>query len=596
MPGVRRQHQHNKKTQVAAPKDERVLTEEVSSSPSSTSFSVMKQPLLAIYACLGILLTLLAIPVQAQVPAFDWATGADAPTKYVQQAKAYGITTDAAGNSYVTGVFRDVLKLGSTTLTTTGDYDAYVACLDAAGNYRWAVQCGGYGSDFSTDIGLDASGNVYVTGYSESSDIRFGALTIPNSYSHTAVFVAKLSPTGSWLRATPATSINPAFLYMISTALVVDGPGNVYITGGFNGQPGFGSTTLTSYGGYSIFVAKLNTTGTWDWATQAGGFSYDFGYGIAIDGNSNVFVTGTFEAYQAVFGPIQLTKSNFSKDMFVAKLDPAGRWLWATHADAAAAATGNAITTDPAGNAYVTGALAGKTARLGTIALPKDDDSYDLLVAKLNPAGTWQWAVRGGSPREDGGTGIVRDAEGFLTVVGTVAGSSAVFGTLPPQPVNGAADVAVVQLDADGSWRWALCGGGPGEEYGAGIAAAPQGGVRIAGTFEGSSSMLGATTLPGGTLYYDFFADRSFVASVADLARRSPSATDLTLWPNPSHGTVWATGLEAGQPVQLFDAIGRLVVADAKPTNEALGLQLPALKAGIYFVRSGKQVRRLVVE
>ena len=542
---------------------------------------------------------MLATPARAQVPAFDWAVGGDTPSSYEQQAQGRGIVTDANGNSYVTGIFRSTLTLGSTTLTSTGDYDVYVASLDAAGHYRWAVQAGGSGWDISNGIALDASGNVYITGYLESHDARFGPFGVANpiySSSHTPLFIAKLSSMGSWLRVTTTTTTDTDFLYMVGTALAVDGPGNVYVTGGFNGHPQFGNTALECYGNYTAFVAKLNTAGTWDWAVSGGGNAYDFGQGIALDGSGNVYITGSFEAYKAVFGATQLTKATLSTDLFVAKLNPAGQWLWATHAGAAAAAGGRAIAVDPAGNAYITGAVAGTAARFGTISLPKKGDDYDLLVACLSPAGTWQWAVRGGGSGADGGLGIVRGTNGQLTVTGSVAGPVATFGGLPSQLVAGGSDVAVAQLDPSGTWRWALCSGGPGDDYGLAIAQAPLGDARITGTFEGANLQLGAATLPGGVKYYDNYAARSFVASVTDLTHRSPNTSGLTLWPNPSRGTVWATGLAPGQPVQVFDALGRLVAADARPAFEASGLALPVLKAGMYVVRCGAQAQRLVLE
>jgi hypothetical protein len=68
-----------------------------------------------------------------------------------------------------------------------------------------------------------------------------------------------------------------SFLYIIGTALTVDGEGNVYVTGGFNGGPQFGSTTLACYGAYNGFVAKLTPAGTWEWAVAGGGCGYEFG-------------------------------------------------------------------------------------------------------------------------------------------------------------------------------------------------------------------------------------------------------------------------------------------------------------------------------
>jgi hypothetical protein len=55
----------------------------------------------------------------------------------------YGIAVDACGNSYITGYFKGLATFGSTTLTSNGDYDIFVAKLDSNGNWLWAKNAGG---------------------------------------------------------------------------------------------------------------------------------------------------------------------------------------------------------------------------------------------------------------------------------------------------------------------------------------------------------------------------------------------------------------------------------------------------------------------
>lgn len=99
----------------------------------------------------------------------------------------------------------------------------------------------------------------------------------------------------------------------------------------FSGSSTFGTTTLTSSGDKDIFVAKIDHNGNWLWANQAGGISYDYGRGIAVDDNGNSYITGEFEE-SATFGTTTLTSSG-SYDIFVAKLDKSsGNWPWAKQA------------------------------------------------------------------------------------------------------------------------------------------------------------------------------------------------------------------------------------------------------------------------
>jgi hypothetical protein len=86
--------------------------------------------------------------------------------------------------------------------------------------------------------------------------------------------------------------------------IAVDASGNSYVTGGFEGTATFGSTTLESSGSQDIFVAKLDNRGNWLWAKKAGGTDSDYGYGIAVDASGNSYVTGYFYSATATFGSI----------------------------------------------------------------------------------------------------------------------------------------------------------------------------------------------------------------------------------------------------------------------------------------------------
>jgi len=259
----------------------------------------------------------------------------------------YGIAIDTNDNSYVTGIFSESATFGTTTLTSSGYFDIFVAKIDHNGNWLWAKQAGGTGLDFGYSIAVDTNDNSYVTGiFSESA--TFGTTTLTSS-GYYDIFVAKLDSNGNWLWAKQAwgTGENVDF------SIVVDANGNSYITGCFSGNSTFGTTTLTSSGYYDIFVAKMDSNGNWLWAIQAGGTDNDFGYGIAVDANGNSYATGSFSE-SVTFGTTTLTSSGY-EDIFVAKLDSSGNWLWAKQAGGTDYDDGNGIAVDDNGNSYVTG-------------------------------------------------------------------------------------------------------------------------------------------------------------------------------------------------------------------------------------------------
>ena len=97
----------------------------------------------------------------------------------------------------------------------------------------------------------------------------------------------------------------------------------------------------------------MDTSGNWIWVRQAGGSDNDLGYGIAIDNNGNSYVTGYFED-TAAFGSNFITSSG-SSDIFVAKMDTNGTWIWAHNAGGSSDDYGIGVAEGDNGTSYVTG-------------------------------------------------------------------------------------------------------------------------------------------------------------------------------------------------------------------------------------------------
>ncbi|MCK4979291.1 MAG: SBBP repeat-containing protein, partial [Candidatus Delongbacteria bacterium] len=166
----------------------------------------------------------------------------------------------------------------------------------------------------------------------------------------------------------------------LSYAIAIDDNEYSYVTGFFFGNAIFGSYSLTSSGSGDIFVAKMDANGNWLWATKAGGNYYDTGNGIAIDDNGNSYIIGHF-VYTATFSSYSLTSSG-SADIFVAKMDAYGNWQWAGKAGGTNGDEGYAITIDEVGNSYVTGSFR-ETAVFGSYSLTSSGE-WDIFVAKMD--------------------------------------------------------------------------------------------------------------------------------------------------------------------------------------------------------------------
>ncbi len=391
------------------------------------------------------------------------------------------------GNVYVIGYFRDIATFGSFTLTSSGSYDIYVGKIDADDNWLWVVQAGGSSHDFSKGISTDADGNIYVTGFFYGT-ASFGSFTLTSS-GYEDVFIAKLDTNGNWLWAEKAGGSNWDQGFGISTDTV----GNVYIIGWFIDIATFGSFTLTSSGVNDIFVAKMDTNGNWLWVEKAGASDIDIGYGISNDSDGNSFVTGNFHG-TASFGSFTLTSSGY-EDIFVAKLDTNGNWLWAEKAGGSDvnADVGRGISTDTDGNVYVTGDFRGM-ANFGSFTLTSSGWN-DIFVAKLDNNGNWLWVVKaGGSGNNDYGDGISTDEDGNIYVAGCFT-DIATFGSFTLTS-SGDADVFVTKLDADGNWLWVTQACGDSYIRVKGISTSAEGNVYISGYFQ-------STIIFGSFIFYN---------------------------------------------------------------------------------------------
>ena len=182
-------------------------------------------------------------------------------------------------NVYITGSFIGTVDFdpgaGVSNMSSSpiGVYDIFVYKLDSSGNFIWAKQMGGTGTDISYHAILDSSGNIYTTGiFQNTADFDPGAgtynLTSAGSFD---IFVSKLDSSGNfvWIKQMGGTGDDRSF------AIKVDSNGNVYTTGWFSGTTNFNPSgtayNLTSAGAQDIFISKFNSSGNFVWVKQMGG-------------------------------------------------------------------------------------------------------------------------------------------------------------------------------------------------------------------------------------------------------------------------------------------------------------------------------------
>ncbi|MCX8111951.1 MAG: SBBP repeat-containing protein, partial [Bacteroidia bacterium] len=238
----------------------------------------------------------------------------------------YDIVIDNSGNAYVVGATwsnnYDVTPTAYQT-TNNGSIDVFVTKLNPQGNQLlYSTYIGGSGREFGYGIAIDASGNAYITGATESTNYDLAGTPFQSTNGgFWDVFVTKLNPQGSQL--VYSTYIGGSDLDY-GQSIVVDGNGVTYITGHtFSSNYDVTSGAFqTSHAGWNdVFVTRLSASGsTLLYSTYIGGPNNDFGLDIALDASGRAYVTGNAGVcYPTTAGAFQVTIEG-GIDIFITKL------------------------------------------------------------------------------------------------------------------------------------------------------------------------------------------------------------------------------------------------------------------------------------
>ncbi len=249
----------------------------------------------------------------------------------------------------VGGSFSGKAQFGTTELVSKGGTDAVLVKLSADGDVLWVKQFGGRYNDAVWRIAADAAGNFYVQGIFADVADWGGAPLKAGGGSDNDVVLAKYDAGGNHLWS---KRFGSAF-NEVAGGLTVDPAGNVTMTGSFDRSVDFGAGELAVAGESDVYVARFSPAGELSWARTFGGSREDIGFGIDADGYGNVIVAGWFQ--QTVDFGAGPRESRGSRDVFVLKLDSAGKHVWSTTFGDTDHDQARAVAVDAAGRAWVTG-------------------------------------------------------------------------------------------------------------------------------------------------------------------------------------------------------------------------------------------------
>lgn len=467
------------------------------------------------------------------------------------KAASESIAVDALGNVYTTGHIQGTYDFdpGAGTFNlNSSQRGIFISKLDNSGNFVWAKRMTGTFDAYGSSIALDASGNVYTTGYfTETCDFDPGAGTF------------NLTAPGS---------------------------------APFNGTPPF-----------DIYISKLDNEGNFLWAKQMGGANNEYSYSINIDqgGSGAIYTTGSFQGTVDfdpgagefnLIGPASAPQFPTS-DIFVSKLDSEGNFLWAIKLHESAGVQGHSIVTDNFGNVYTTGNMTGA-------------EDVDIFISKLDNLGNLVWTNTFSGTGFDYGQSVALDASGSVFVSGYFRSPSIIIGptTLTNAGASNTSDILIAKLDNSGDFVWAKAVGGAGHDNCHSVALDASGSAYVAGYYRTPSIMFDGTTFTNandaGTTS-DIFIAKINTSIVSGNNEASSSLNVTRVFPNPAnnHLTIDLGSNDKNAQVNIFDITGKLVHSEGTSNLSQIAVNTGGFLEGIYMIQiqaeGHMETRKLII-
>jgi hypothetical protein len=526
----------------------------------------------------------------------------------------FSVCTDDSGNVYMAGITSSTGGIAYNGFQMTyggGNVDAYLAKYKADGTLLWATYYGGEGNEmtfFGGKLGItaDSEHNVYLAGLTNSTT-GIAANGFLNTIGGTLnAFLVKFDPGGGrvWATYYGGTFAN-------GYAVAVDKDDNVYMTGAT------GSTTGIYYNGFDstwdgsndAYLVKFDPQGNRIWATYYGGASMDEGYCVTTDANNNVYLAGhTYSTTGIASGGFQNTFGGGNNDAFLVKFDSSGARQWATYFGGPGDelfmySSDMGITTDAAGNVYLTGVTSSTTG----IAYNGFQNSFgggteDAFLVKFDGAGNRLWATYYGDNDDDKGYSVSTDNAGNVLMGGRTLSAANIASAGFQNTYGGGQDAFLVKFTSAGERLCATYYGGIDVDDCNSIAADGHGNVYLAGTTSNATGIAvgGHQTFFGGGSSDGMLIKFTSICGTTQVENVS-GENNVEVFPNPAGDYVVVKSDENIIAIEVFDNVGR-VVCNQRIEGRKGKIDLQSLAPGVYNLKITLKsenllsVKKLIIE
>ncbi|HEX5410771.1 MAG TPA: SBBP repeat-containing protein [Terriglobia bacterium] len=347
----------------------------------------------------------------------------------------YGIAVDSSGNAYVTGISSSAnfpTSTGSQSGNLAGPGDAFVVKLNPAGSTSsssstpqrvYSTFLGGNGTDSGNAIAVDAGGDAFVTGSTDSTNFTTtsGVFQTANAGGGDA-FVTEVNSTGAGLVYSSYLGGSGADA---GQGIAIDSSKNAYVTGSTQSAnfPTVNPEQKLNAGSSDAFITKVNFDGSaLVYSTYVGGSKADVGQSIKVDTSGNAYIAGyTFSSDFPLANPVQGSNAG-TVNAFVTEAKPDGSpLLFSTYFGGSGDDRAYGLALDSSGNIYFAGGAQSTDFPTPTPGVIQGTNSghSDAFVVKLKPAGpTVLYSTLLGGSDVDQANGIAVDSSGDAFITG----------------------------------------------------------------------------------------------------------------------------------------------------------------------------------
>lgn len=527
-----------------------------------------------------------------------WPNGEDRGNSCITDASGnvYMVGFTSSNSDIATAGAHQTVHAGGPISFGAGGYDAFLVKFNSSGVRQWATYYGGSENDMGMSCAIDASGNVYMMGVTASTS------DIATAGAHeTAVndgFLVKFNSSGVRQWGTYFEGSGNSCTIDASGNVYIVG-----YTHSNSGIATAGTHQTVMAGSGDTFLVKFNTSGVKQWGTYFGGSGMENGFSCATDAVGNIYMAGqtTSSSGIATAGGHQTIFSGGTVDAFLVKFNPSGVMQWGTYYGGAGPDIGYSCATDASGNVYMAGDTQQESvpASSGMTTIGAHQSAYgggysDGFLLKFDSNGQIQWGTYYGGSLLDVAYSCATDASGNVYMSGETQSSTGIATTGSHQTaIGGVSNAFLVSFNSSGVRQ-------SGTYYGECVAidctTDASGNVYMAGYTQSNSGIATAgahQTVYGGTIYHDAFLVKfnGVTLGITEIVNEKL----ISAYPNPAQNivNVKADTKLIGSVYTIYDNTGKLVLSGTIHAENTC-VDLGNLTAGIYLFSAGENLKQTI--